>query len=157
MSRYQRKIVAQNRKARFNFSVIEQFDAGIVLLGTELKPIRESRVNISESFAEFVKGELFLLNCHVAEYVKAGVFGHNSVRPKKLLLHKKQLNKLLGAVKVKGQSIVPLSLYFNEKNKLKVEIGLVSGKKLHDKRATIKQRDWDREKLGLIKQRNQAI
>jgi len=156
MSKHHKKIVAQNRKARFNFTILEPFDAGIVLLGSELKPIRESRVNISESFAEFVKGELFLLNCHVAEYVKAGVFGHNPVRPKKLLLHKKQLNKLMGGVKTKGQSIVPLSLYFNEKNKLKVEMALVSGKKLHDKRATIKQREWDREKLALVKQRNQV-
>ena len=155
MSKYQKKIVAQNKKARFNFTILEQFEAGIVLRGTELKPIRESRVNISESFAEFMHGELFLLNCHIAEYAKAGVFVHNPVRPKKLLLHKKQVNKLIGAVKTQGQSIVPLSLYFNEKNRLKVEIALVGGKKLHDKRAAIKEREWNREKLALIKKRNQ--
>lgn len=155
MSKCQRKVVAQNKKARFNFTILEQFEAGIVLRGSELKPIRESRVNISESFAEFIKGELFLLNCHISEYAKAGVFGHNPVRPKKLLLHKKQINKLFGALKTKGQSIVPLALYFNEKNRLKVEIALVGGKKLHDKRAVIKQREWDREKLALLKQKNQ--
>jgi len=155
MSKRHKKIIAQNRKARFNYNILETFEAGIVLKGSEMKPIRDAKISISESFAEFSKSELFLLNCHVSEYVKAGVFGHNPVRPKKLLLHKKQLNKLFGLLKMKGQSIVPLSLYFNEKNRLKVELALVSGKKLYDKRADEKQKDWDREKMALMKEKNQ--
>jgi SsrA-binding protein len=151
----ERKIVAQNKKARFNYQILEVFEAGIVLKGSEMKPIREGRVNISESFAEGLKGELFLLNCHISEYNKAGVFGHNPVRPKKLLLHRRQINKLLGAIKVKGQTLLPLSMYFTSRNLLKVEIGLAAGKKLYDKRADIKQRDWNRQKLGLLKIKNQ--
>ena len=151
-----RRVVAQNKKARFNYKILETFEAGIMLKGTELKPIRDGRINLADAFAEGLRGELFLMNCNIAEYNKSGVFGHNPLRPRKLLLHRRQVNKLLGALKVGGQTVVPLSIYFNERNYLKVEIAIASGKKLYDKRADIKQREWDREKLSLLKKRNQV-
>lgn len=150
------KIIAKNKKASFEHHILEKYEAGLVLLGSELKSIRAGKVNISDAFVDSIKGELFLLSSHIAEYDKAKNFGHNPTRPRKLLLHKRQANKLLGAIKTKGQTIVPTILYFSTKNYVKVEIALTVGKKLHDKREAIKQRDWDRQKQALLKNNNRS-
>jgi SsrA-binding protein len=140
-----RKDLAVNKKARFEYFIDEVFEAGIMLLGSEVKSMRENQISISEAFVDGGSGELFLLNSYIAEYKGANKFNHDTKRARKLLLHKHQVKRLLGKIKVKGATIVPLSVYLNERNKVKIEIALVHGKKLHDKRQTIKERDWKRE------------
>lgn len=135
------KIIAENRKAYFNYFILEEIEAGIMLVGSEVKSIRAGKVNISDAHADEKDGAIYLLNANINEYPGANRFNHEPRRPKKLLLHKKEINKLIGKVQTKGLSLVPLSLYFNEKNKVKVKLALVKGKKLHDKRASIKEKD----------------
>ena len=146
-----KKIVATNRKARYNYSIEEVFEAGIVLTGSEVKSLREGKANIADSYADQSKNELFLLQAYIAEYTEANRFNHYPTRPRKLLMHRREISKLMGKVKMKGYSLIPLELYFNDKNKAKLSIGLAKGKKLHDKRETEKQRDWNRQKQQLIK------
>lgn len=146
-----RKIIAQNRKARFNYAIQDTFEAGIVLCGSEVKSLRTGKSNIAESFAVENHGELFLHNSYIAEYEGANRFNHESRRPRKLLLKKRELNKLIGAIKRKGITIVPLSLYFNKKGKVKVELAIAQGKEKADKRATIKEREWQRDKARIFK------
>lgn len=145
------KTVALNRKARFNYTIEEEFEAGIMLLGSEIKSIRAGKVNINDSYADRKDGEIFLLNSHIAEYEGANRFNHNPTRPRKLLLHKKQIDTLLGKIKEKGVTLVPLSMYLNRKNIVKINLGIAKGKKLYDKRATIKEREWKRDKDRILK------
>jgi SsrA-binding protein len=146
-----RKVVADNRKARFNYEIGESFEAGVALTGTEVKSLRSGKATIAESFAVSRDGELWLQNSNIPEYLQASRFNHAPKRPRKLLLHKRQLAKLIGAVEREGMTIVPLKLYFNPKGRAKVEIALARGKKLHDKRETAKKRSWDRERSRLMR------
>lgn len=146
-----KNIVAQNRKARHNYFIEAVFEAGIVLEGTEVKSLREGKASIIDAHASEQNGVLCLLNCHIPEYSKANRFNHSSRRPRILLLKKRELNKLMGKVKLKGYTLVPLSIYFNKRNLAKIELGLAKGKAQHDKRATIKEREWSREKARISK------
>ena len=148
------RIIAQNRKARHEYHIEECFEAGIVLQGTEVKSLRVGKISIAESFAGNIGDEIFLFHAHIPEYEKANsLFNHESRRPRKLLLHKKQINKLLGKIKTKGYTLVPLSVYFNNKNKAKVELALAKGKQLFDKRASIKEREWKIEKARTLREK----
>ena len=147
------KVAAENRKARFNYAIGEVFEAGIVLTGSEVKSMRAGKTSIAESYADARRGEIWLINSNITEYLQAGRFNHTPKRPRKLLLHKRQISKLIGAVEREGMTLVPLKLYFNDKGRAKVELALAKGKKLHDKRETEKKRDWDREKGRLLRQK----
>ena len=145
------KIIADNRKARFNFEIGEVFEAGIALTGTEVKSLRAGKARIAESYADARSGELWLLNANIPEYLQASRFNHSPKRPRKLLLHKREIAKLIGAVEREGMTLVPLKLFFNAKGRAKVEIALARGKKLHDKRETEKKRSWERERSRLMR------
>lgn len=145
------KIVADNRKARFHYSIEDSFEAGVALTGTEVKSIRTGKATIGESYADPKDGEIWLVNANIPEYLQANRFNHEPRRPRKLLLHRKQINRLIGAVERNGMTLIPLKLYFNERGRAKIEIALAKGKKLHDKRETEKNRDWDREKGRLLR------
>jgi SsrA-binding protein len=147
------KVVADNRKARFNYAIGDTFEAGLALTGTEVKSIRNGKATIGESYADSRGGELWLINANIPEYLQANRFNHAPKRPRKLLLHKRQINKLIGAVEREGMTLIPLKLYFNEKGRAKIELALAKGKKLHDKRETEKKRDWSREKGRLMRAR----
>ena len=145
------RVIADNRKARFNYEIGEVFEAGIALTGTEVKSLRVGKASIGESYADARGGELWLVNANIAEYLQAGRFNHAPKRPRRLLLHRRQLNKLTGAVEREGMTLVPLKLYFNEKGRAKIELALARGKKLHDKRETEKKRSWERERGRLLR------
>jgi len=147
------KVVAENRKARFNYAIEDTVEAGITLTGTEVKSIRNGKATIAESYADSKAGEIWLVNANIPEYLQANRFNHEPRRPRKLLLHRKQINKLVGAVERQGMTLIPLKLYFNEQGRAKLELALAKGKKLHDKRETEKQRDWGREKGRLLRAR----
>ena len=147
------KVVAENRKARFNYAIEDTIEAGIALTGTEVKSIRNGKTTIAESYADSKGGEIWLINANIPEYLQANRFNHEPKRPRKLLLHKKQINKLMGAVERDGMTLVPLKLYFNEQGRAKIEIALAKGKKLHDKRETEKKRSWERERGRLMRQK----
>ncbi|WP_349360440.1 SsrA-binding protein SmpB [Stappia sp.] len=146
-----RKVVAENRKARFNYEIEDTFEAGIALTGTEVKALRLGKSNIAESYASHEGGELWLINSYIPEYLQANRFNHEPRRRRKLLLHKREIARLAASVQKEGKTIVPLKLYFNEKGRAKLEVALARGKKLHDKRETEKKRDWNREKARLLK------
>jgi SsrA-binding protein len=146
-----KKIIAQNKKAYHDYFIEEKLEAGVVLLGSEVKSLRAGKANINDSHATESKGEIFLLNSHIAEYEKANRFNHETRRPRKLLLHKQQIRKLIGKLKVKGYTLVALSLYFNDKNRIKIELGLAKGKKEYDKRQTIKEKEWKRDQERIMK------
>jgi SsrA-binding protein len=145
------KVVADNRRARFNYEIGEVFEAGIALTGTEVKSLRQGRATIAESYADTRGGEIWLVNANIPEYVQASRFNHAPKRPRKLLLHRRQIEKLAGGVERDGMTIVPLKMYFNDKGRAKVEVALARGKKLHDKRETEKKRTWEREKGRLLR------
>jgi SsrA-binding protein len=145
------KLVAENRKARFNYDIEEKLEAGIALMGSEVKSLRSGKANIAESYASEEGGELFLVNAHIAEYAGAARNGHAPTRPRKLLLHAREIARLIGAIHRQGMALVPLKLYFNARGIAKVELGLGKGKKLHDKRDTEKKRDWERQKGRLMR------
>lgn len=145
------RIAAKNRKARFNYAIEDSIEAGIVLTGTEIKSIRTGKATIAESYADSKDGEIWLVNANIPEYEQANRFNHTPKRPRKLLLHKRQIGKLIGAVERQGMTLIPLKLYFNDRGRLKVELGIARGKKLHDKRETEKKRDWNREKSRLLR------
>jgi len=147
------KVVADNRKARFNYEIGESFEAGIALTGTEVKSLRQGKATIAESYADTRDGELWLVNSNIPEYLQASRFNHAPKRPRKLLLHRRQINKLLGAVEREGMTLVPLKMYFNEKGRAKVQLALARGKKLHDKRETERKRSWERERGRLLRQK----
>jgi len=146
-----RKVVADNRKARYNYAIGETFEAGIQLSGTEVNSLRSSRATIGESYVSPERGEIWLMNATIPEYLQANRFNHEPRRPRKLLLNKREIGKLMGAVERQGMTIVPLRLYFNARGMAKLEIALAQGKKLHDKRETEKKRDWAREKGRILR------
>ena len=145
------RLAADNRRARYNYEIGQTFEAGIALTGTEIKSLRGGRSNIQDSYAAEHGGELYLYNAYIPEYLQANRFNHETRRPRKLLLHKREINRLVGAVQREGMTIVPLKIYFNDRGRAKVEIGLARGKQLHDKRATERARDWGREKARLLR------
>ena len=150
------KLIAQNKKARFNYQIQETLVAGIVLTGGEVKSLRMGRANINESYVSPENGEIFLINSHILEYAPAakGFVKQTPTRPRKLLLTSQEIKKWTGAVAKKGQTIIPLELFFNHKGLAKIKIALAMGKNLVDKRETIKQRDWNREKQRVLKNYN---
>ena len=147
------KVVAENRKARFNYAIEDTLEAGIALTGTEVKSIRNGKTTIAESYADTKGGEIWLINANIPEYLQANRFNHAPKRPRKLLLHKRQISKLVGAVEREGMTLVPLKLYFNERGRAKVELALARGKKLFDKRDTEKKRSWERDRSRLMRQK----
>jgi SsrA-binding protein len=145
------KTVADNRKARFNYEIVETYEAGIALTGTEVKSLRGGKATIGEAYAGPSGEEFFLFNAYIPEYLQANRFNHETRRPRRLLLHKRQINKLIGATQREGFTVIPLKIYFNERGRAKVELGLGRGKKLHDKRETEKERSWNRERARLMR------
>ncbi len=148
-----KKIVAENRRARFDYFIEETFEAGIALTGTEVKSLRFGEGSIAESYAAVQDGEAWLINANVPEFSHGNRFNHEPRRPRKLLLHTREIEKMIGAVERKGMTLVPLSVYFNSKGRAKVEIALAKGKQTHDKRQTMKDRDWQRDKARLMRDR----
>lgn len=139
-------IIAQNRKARHEYTILETFEAGIILVGSEVKSLRLRRCSIQESYAAEENGTIVLINSDIPEYTQAGRFNHPPKRIRQLLLHKKQIAKLTGAVNKKQLTLVPLAIYFNARGLVKITLGLAQGRQKHDKRAAIKERDWQRQK-----------
>ena len=148
------KHVAQNRRALHDYAIISRTEAGIMLAGTEVKALRTGQASIQEAFAGEKGGEIFLFNLYIPEYGHAGLhLQHETRRPRRLLLHRREINKLLGAIRRDGMTLVPLSIYFNEKGRAKVDLGLARGKNKGDKRAAIQQRDWQRDQGRLMRAR----
>jgi len=147
------RIAAENRRARFNYEILDTIEAGIVLTGTEVKALRGGKATIAESYASIEGNELFLINSYIPEYLQANRFNHVPKRPRKLLVHARQLAKLAQGIEREGMTIVPLKVYFNEKGRAKIEIAIARGKKLHDKRETEKKRDWQREQGRIMRDR----
>jgi SsrA-binding protein len=147
----ERKIVADNRKARYAYAIEDTIEAGIMLLGSEVKSLRGGRSTIAESYAYAKDGELFLVNAYIPEYTMASRFNHEPRRQRKLLVHKREAGKLAAAIQREGMTLIPLRLYFNPKGIAKIELGVAKGKKLHDKRETEKKRDWQRDKARLMR------
>ena len=145
-----RKIICLNRKASFNYFFEDLFEAGIVLKGSEIKSVREGKVNIAESYAVEKGGEIVLINSHISPYKQASYSNHNPTDDRKLLLNKKEINKLIGKMQRDGFTLVPTKMYF-KKGKAKIELAVAKGKKQYDKRATKKSRDWNREKARYIR------
>ena len=146
-------VVAQNRKARHNYFIEETFEAGLSLTGTEVKSLRSGRSTIAESYVTAIEGEAWLVNATIPEYAGGNRNNHEPRRPRKLLLHRAQINKLIGAIQREGRTVVPLQVYFNERGRAKVEIALATGKQAHDKRQSIKDRDWKRQRARLLARR----
>lgn len=145
------KIAAENRKARRNYAIEDTVEAGVVLQGSEVKSLRGGAGNIAESYAAAEGGEMWLINAYIPDYDKAAQFGHEERRRRKLLLRRREIARLSQAVERDGMTVIPLKLYFNPRGIAKLELGLARGKKLHDKRETEKQRDWNRDKQRLLK------
>jgi len=139
------KVVAENKKAFFNYEILEKLEAGISLLGSEVKSIREGRISLKESFADIKDGEVYLLNCHISPYEAANQFNHDPLRPRKLLLHRQEIKRLTGKIKEKGLTLIPTRIYLNDKGRVKVEIALARGKRAYEKKEAIKARDLERE------------
>ena len=146
--------IAENRKARYNYEIKEKIQTGIILTGTEVKSLRLGKASISESYASETNGKLFLINSNIPMYEAANNFNHEPTRQRELLVSKKERNKLLGLIKKEGVTLVPLSLYFNNKGFAKLDIGIAKGKKKEDKRESIKLRDWNRQKSRILKENN---
>ena len=147
------KTVADNRRVRYDYHVEETFEAGLALQGTEVKSLRSGEATIAESYAEVRDGQAWLINANIPEYTHGNRLNHEPKRPRKLLLHEREIEKLLGAVERKGMTLVPLSVYFNRTGRAKVELALAKGKQAHDKREAVKDRDWKRDKARLMRER----
>lgn len=147
------KTVAENRRGRFDYEILDTYEAGLALTGTEVKSLRASKATIAESYAGPSGEEFFLFNANIPEYLQGNRFNHEPRRPRRLLLHKKEINRLIGAVQREGLTVVPLKLYFNDKGRAKLTLALARGKKLHDKRASEKERDWNRDQRRLLRDR----
>lgn len=147
------KPIAENRRARFDYFLDDAMEAGLALTGSEVKSLRAGKANIAESYASVEGRDIVLINADIPPYAKASHFNHEPRRPRKLLLHRKQIDRLIGAVQREGRTIVPTKLYWNDKGLAKLEIALAKGKKLHDKREATAQRDWQRDKARLMKDR----
>ena len=149
----ERRIVADNRKARHAYSIESTLETGVMLMGSEVKALRSGKATIAESYAQAKDGEIILVNAHIPEYTMANRFNHEPRRPRKLLVHKKEARRLAAAVQREGMTLVPLRMYFNAKGIAKLELGIAKGKKLHDKRETEKARDWARSRARLMRGR----
>ena len=147
------QVAVQNRRARHQYMIEDSIEAGLALMGSEVKSLRAGRASLGEAYAGEQNGELYLLNAHIAEYGPANRFGHKPKRARKLLVHKRERDRLLGQIRREGYTLVPLSIYFNERGIAKLKLGLARGKKKSDKRETAKQRDWQREKSRILKER----
>lgn len=148
------RIAAQNRRARHDYFIEENLEAGIMLQGTEVKALREGRGNLQDAYAGEMQGELYLFNAYIPEYKPANRFNHELKRPRRLLVHRRERARLLQSVQREGMTLVPLSIYFNDRGMAKVDLGLAKGKKTVDKRESIKQRDWQREKARLMRDKS---
>jgi SsrA-binding protein len=149
----ERKLIAENRRARFDFMIEDAIEAGLQLVGTEVKSLRNGRANIAESYASTDKGELWLINATIPEYPPAGQFNHEPRRPRKLLVRGRELKRLMGGVEREGRTLVPLKLYFNARGIAKLELALAKGKKAHDKREATKDREWKRQQARLMREK----
>jgi SsrA-binding protein len=147
------KVISDNRRARYDYEILQTFEAGIELKGSEVKSLRTGHTNLGEAYAAMKGGELWLINSNIPEYREANRFNHEPKRPRKLLLHKSEINKLAAGVLKEHLTIVPLKMFFNKRGRCKVDIALARGKKLHDKRETIKERSWDRERARLLREK----
>ena len=147
------KVVADNRRARYDYAIGETFEAGLMLVGTEVKALRTGKATIAESYASAERGELYLINANIPVYLQGNRFNHEPRRPRKLLMRAREIAKLKNGVEREGMTIVPLKVYFNERGLAKVEVALAKGKKNHDKRETERARDWNREKSRLLRDR----
>ena len=147
------KLIAENRRARFDYFLEQTYEAGVSLTGTEVKALRLGRANIAESYAAAEDGEIVLVNAYIPEYGPANRFNHDPRRPRKLLLHRREIDRMLGAVQREGRTLVPTRLYFNDKGRVKLELALAKGKKAHDKREVAAERDWKREQGRLLRDR----
>ncbi len=148
-----RRIVADNRAARYHYTIEDTLEAGIALTGTEVKSLRGGKATIGEAYAGPSGGDLMLFNAYIPEYLEANRFNHEPKRPRRLLLHRRQINKLIGATQRQGYTVVPLKIYFNDKGRAKIELGLGKGKQAHDKREAAKERDWQRDRARLLRDR----
>ena len=146
------KVIAENRRARFDYAIENDLECGVVLLGSEVKSLRNGGSNIAESYAQIENGELWLVNSYVAPYEQAKTWGHQERRKRKLLASKKELSRLWNDTQRKGMTLVPLVIYFNHTGRVKIKIGIAKGKKIHDKREYEEKRDWGRQKQSLIRQ-----
>jgi SsrA-binding protein len=146
-----KKIVAENRKARFNYEIMDTYEAGLMLVGTEVKSLREGKANIAESYASDEGGEIWLINSYLPEYLQANRFNHEPRRRRKLLLSSREIGRLRVGINREGMTLIPLKIYFNDQGRAKLELALAKGKKLHDKRESEKERDWNRQKSRLMK------
>ena len=147
----ERRVVADNRKARYLYAIDDTIEAGLVLMGSEVKALRSGKATIAESYAHAKDGEIFLINSYIPEYNMANRFNHEPRRPRKVLVHKREVKKLAAAVQREGMTLIPLRVYFNAKGIAKIELGIAKGKKIHDKRETEKARDWQRDKARLMR------
>jgi len=147
------KVIAENRRARHEYSIEDDLECGIILLGSEVKSLRQGGSNIAESYASVEEGELWLVNAHIAPYDQAKTWGHEERRRRKLLVSRKELSRLWNATQRKGMTLVPLVLYFNHKGLVKMKIGIAKGKQGHDKRADEAKRDWNRQKARLMREK----
>ena len=147
------KVAAENRRAHYEYAIEDRFEAGIMLVGTEVKALRGGQATIAESYAEVKNGEVWLINSNIPEFSHGNRFNHEPKRPRKLLLNLREISKLHGAVARQGMTLVPLSIYFNDRGRAKVELGLGKGRKLHDKREHEKEKDWKREAARLLRDR----
>ena len=145
------KLLVKNRKASFEFYIEDKYEAGLVLKSSEVKSIRAGQVNINDAFVGIKKGELFLINSHISKYHQASYSNHEEGRYRKILLHKNEVNKMIGKLRVEGYTAIPLCMYLNDRGKIKLEIAIAKGKKLHDKRESIKERQWNREKSRVLR------
>jgi len=146
------KLIAENRRARYDFAIEDDIEAGIMLFGSEVKSLRQGGSNIAESYASVEDGELWLINGYIAPYLQAKTWGHEERRRRKLLVSKKELSRMWRATARDGMTIVPLKMYFNDRGMVKIKLGIAKGKKNHDKRQTEAKRDWNRQKARLMKQ-----
>ena len=147
------QLIAENRRARFDYFLEEKIEAGLMLTGTEVKALRQGRANIAESYVGVEGRQLALINAHIPEYGPANRFNHEPRRLRRLLMHRKEIDKLIGAAQREGRTLVPTRLYFNDRGLVKLEVALAKGKKAHDKRATEADRDWKREQGRLLRDR----
>jgi len=148
------KTVASNKKAYFNYEIIESMEAGIALLGSEVKSVREGRISLKDSYAEIKNGEVFILHMNISPYEQANIFNHDPLREKKLLLHRQEIKRLIGKIREKGYTLIPTKVILNDRGKVKVEISLAKGKRTYEKRRAIKERDLEREVRAELKRRH---
>lgn len=151
LERLAMRLIAKNKKAFFNYEILETYEAGVALVGSEVKSIREGRISLKESYAEIKEGEVFLVSCHVSPYEAANRFNHDPLRDRKLLLHRREIKRLTGKIKERGLTLVPTKVLINDKGKVKIELALAKGKRAYQKREAIRERDRDKEMQAELK------